>query len=35
MTQEVKNPMLSLRGCGFDPWPLSEGYVSGIAQAVV
>ena len=25
VAQQVKEPMLSLRGCGFNPWPRSLG----------
>ena len=31
VTQRVRNPTLSLWGCGFDPWPHSVGYGSGVA----
>ena len=33
MTQRVKDLMLSLWECGFDPWPRSVGQGSGIATS--
>lgn len=33
MAQKVRDPT-SLRQCGFDPWPGTVGYQSGIAAAV-
>ena len=33
MARWVKNPIYCLWGCGFDPWPHSVGYGSGIATS--
>ena len=33
VAQRVKDPQLSLSGCGFDPWPPSVGEGSGIATS--
>ena len=33
MVQQAQDPMLSLWGCGFDPWPRSVGCGSGIATS--
>ena len=35
MAQWVKDPVLSLQWCRFDPWPSTVGSGSGIAAALI